>query len=453
MPPSKTHYPNGFRFSMDPEMPDSPVREKAGGTLTEQFGFGFGLSDKFRRMIIRDEEEDAVQFKGQLPLEQSDDKPYGSWFNGSHSVGSDYGDVVTCRNCFSNAYGGYQDLGLQNSAVLDEERRLLTFGSQQYHMGNLRELPVASHRLTAPFLYEVNSTNLRNVQSKQVMEDPSDEVSRNLQLSSEASFGRNCYYGGIQVPDNANAIDRASVANVCFCSHQNRSNSNGDWVEKMSPSLPHKTVPNLPSGIGNEPLHSLPMFSDRVIATPNGWAPQSPPSTRGASSIDAFTCEDSLIIQGKDLHFARNDGYDLLRKHKRSSYNALGRGNSSENDLELAENWRGPRMYFPLLVPSKYSSLQEVKGYISFIAKDHQGCLFLQRKFDEGTPEDVQMMFNEIIGHVVELMVNSFGNYVVQKLLEVCTEEQRMLVVLVVTADPRLLVKISLNTHGYSSSI
>lgn len=58
------------------------------------------------------------------------------------------------------------------------------------------------------------------------------------------------------------------------------------------------------------------------------------------------------------------------------------------------------------------------------------------------------MIFNEIIDHVVELMVNPFGNYLVQKLVEVCSEEQRMQIVLMLIEDPRKLVNICLNSHG-----
>ncbi|XP_024375670.1 uncharacterized protein [Physcomitrium patens] len=95
----------------------------------------------------------------------------------------------------------------------------------------------------------------------------------------------------------------------------------------------------------------------------------------------------------------------------------------------------------------KYTKLDEVEGRIYLIAKDQHGCRFLQKKFDEGGPEDVQKIFYEIIGHITELMKDPFGNYLVQKLLEVCDESQRMEILRVVTTDGEL-VKISLNMHG-----
>ena len=53
-------------------------------------------------------------------------------------------------------------------------------------------------------------------------------------------------------------------------------------------------------------------------------------------------------------------------------------------------------------------------------------CRFLQRKFDDEGATAVDLCFDEIIAEVVELMMDPFGNYLVQKLLECCSDEQRM---------------------------
>ncbi|XP_020255462.1 putative pumilio homolog 7, chloroplastic [Asparagus officinalis] len=70
------------------------------------------------------------------------------------------------------------------------------------------------------------------------------------------------------------------------------------------------------------------------------------------------------------------------------------------------------------------------------------------REVEEGRRQDVDRIFNGIIGHVADLMMNPFGNYLVQKLLDVCTEEQRMKIVLKLTQDPSEIIRVSLNTHG-----
>ncbi|CAI5480038.1 unnamed protein product [Closterium sp. Yama58-4] len=100
---------------------------------------------------------------------------------------------------------------------------------------------------------------------------------------------------------------------------------------------------------------------------------------------------------------------------------------------------------------SKYSSLDEVEGQMAVIAKDQHGCRFLQRKFDEGSPEEVARIFKEIKPHMVELMTDPFGNYLVQKALEVCSEVQREEILAMATENQTDLVSISLNMHGTRS--
>ncbi|KAL9258772.1 putative pumilio homolog 7, chloroplastic [Drosera capensis] len=95
-----------------------------------------------------------------------------------------------------------------------------------------------------------------------------------------------------------------------------------------------------------------------------------------------------------------------------------------------------------------FESLTEVQGSICSLAKDQGGCRFLQKKFTEGSNEDKMIIFNEIIGSIVELMVNPFGNYLIQKLLDLCDEDQRLSIVHMVTREPGQFVRISLNSHG-----
>ncbi|XP_004144136.3 pumilio homolog 12 isoform X2 [Cucumis sativus] len=100
------------------------------------------------------------------------------------------------------------------------------------------------------------------------------------------------------------------------------------------------------------------------------------------------------------------------------------------------------------LVPERFNSVDEVRGRIFLMAKDQHGCRFLQRKFMEGTDEDIEKIFKEIIDRVVELMMDAFGNYLVQKLLEVCNDNQRMQILRRITQNHGELVMISCDMHG-----
>ncbi|KAL2455669.1 putative pumilio7 [Abeliophyllum distichum] len=174
--------------------------------------------------------------------------------------------------------------------------------------------------------------------------------------------------------------------------------------------------------------------------------------------FETRTREDSLIIQGESLSHVMNKACGQPNGHNAKGFlHGSGAVKPQEKRVLLdglphivgiQEGSRSTRMHCSVSLQSKCTSLAEAKGYIYHMAKDQHGCRFLQRMFDEGTPRDVQIIFNEINDHVVELMMNPFGNYLMQKLLEVCNEEQRMQILLRVIEEPGGLIRISLNTHG-----
>jgi len=69
------------------------------------------------------------------------------------------------------------------------------------------------------------------------------------------------------------------------------------------------------------------------------------------------------------------------------------------------------------------------------IAKDQYGCRYLQKLMDEGGEETVALLFPEILDRARDMMMDPFGNYLIQKMLEECNEEQRTAVLKKVTAD------------------
>ncbi|KAI8341260.1 armadillo-type protein [Chlamydoabsidia padenii] len=95
------------------------------------------------------------------------------------------------------------------------------------------------------------------------------------------------------------------------------------------------------------------------------------------------------------------------------------------------------------------ASLKDFEGRLYELAKDQNGCRFLQRKIEDTSSQNgvqaVQAIYDEIHGHFVELMTNSFGNYLCQKLLERCDVDQRDKIVDIVGPN---IVNISLNMHG-----
>lgn len=188
-----------------------------------------------------------------------------------------------------------------------------------------------------------------------------------------------------------------------------------------------------------------PNFPERIL-TRNG--------SRGVNSLTTIN-PASPGGRKKDL---LSNGHGNARTYLNGQYSSSSfsgsfqldnRANSKGVPSRIAEHELASNVLSnPQQQQAKYSSLEEVEGRIYLIAKDQHGCRFLQKKFEEGSLEDVQKIFVEIIDHIIELMTDPFGNYLVQKLLEVCIEEQKMQILLTVTRKPGELVNISLNMHG-----
>jgi hypothetical protein len=86
--------------------------------------------------------------------------------------------------------------------------------------------------------------------------------------------------------------------------------------------------------------------------------------------------------------------------------------------------------------------------YISnvyMIARDQAGCRMLQQKLEEGNAEVTRAILSEVLAHIVDLMMDPFGNYLCQKLMEISSPAELELMLENVCGA---LVQISLNMHG-----
>lgn len=99
-------------------------------------------------------------------------------------------------------------------------------------------------------------------------------------------------------------------------------------------------------------------------------------------------------------------------------------------------------------LPLVLESMVGIYGSVYLMAKDQMGCRLLQKFVERGSFLDSMIIFEEVINHVIELGTDQFGNYFVQKLIQVCNEEQRRQILIKFTSKPGLLVTISLNTYG-----
>ncbi|XP_028117912.1 uncharacterized protein LOC114315496 [Camellia sinensis] len=333
-----------------------------------------------------------------------------------------------------HGYGGFQSSIPGNSVSSDDDTKAKILGlCQGYNAGNLMGSHLTHNHSNA--LYSEH--NCYKGKIDYVMDQ------RNQQRRLSCNGGLQLHNPSMNLPNLNDELSCSRKLGMGF--YRDRSPLNPVNSSQL-------VYPNLVPICNNNLV-----LKEKTRAIPNGSVPPSLLSITDAGDVEAFSCEDSFIIQGKSLKHVVDKGCNRSKGQKKKSSNEIAMHNRREKRQELhgqsqlkgiCKNSPGPRSYSPLLLQPTFSSLAQIQGCMYFMAKDQHGCRFLQKIFDEGTSQDVQIIFNEIINHVVELMMNSFGNYLMQKLLEVCSEEQRMHIVLMVTEGHGDLIRVSLNAHG-----
>ncbi|PIA54691.1 hypothetical protein AQUCO_00900926v1 [Aquilegia coerulea] len=74
---------------------------------------------------------------------------------------------------------------------------------------------------------------------------------------------------------------------------------------------------------------------------------------------------------------------------------------------------------------TKCFELLEIEGHVVEFSADQYGSRFIQQKLETATPEEKNMVFQEIMPQAFSLMTDVFGNYVIQKFFEHGTASQR----------------------------
>ncbi|XP_049847884.1 uncharacterized protein LOC126304747 [Schistocerca gregaria] len=91
-------------------------------------------------------------------------------------------------------------------------------------------------------------------------------------------------------------------------------------------------------------------------------------------------------------------------------------------------------------------SITECVGRIYSMAKDQHGCRFLQKKLNEDkTPLTCKLVFEELLPHIVELMLDHFANYLCQKFIEKCSVNERLKILRTISGE---LAKIGKDMYG-----
>ncbi|CAX45613.1 Protein binding to mRNAs encoding chromatin modifiers and spindle pole body components; involved in longevity, in maintenance of cell wall integrity, and in sensitivity to and recovery from pheromone arrest, putative [Candida dubliniensis CD36] len=141
--------------------------------------------------------------------------------------------------------------------------------------------------------------------------------------------------------------------------------------------------------------------------------------------------------------------------------NSVTRGCTPTSSSSTPSDFAGAvaqQVRFPQKIDKEYLAsinklpLTQLKSEILKLAKDQYGCRFLQKKIDESLVPNYQVrlanfevIFNQIYSYVYELIVDPFGNYLIQKLIVYCNESNLDLLMEILQYN---LFQISINQHG-----
>ncbi|KAH9192564.1 hypothetical protein AeNC1_005468 [Aphanomyces euteiches] len=99
--------------------------------------------------------------------------------------------------------------------------------------------------------------------------------------------------------------------------------------------------------------------------------------------------------------------------------------------------------------PHTSISIDDIQGRVFAMSKDQNGCRLLQEQLEFDDRADLcDVIYAESLPHLVDMMVDPFGNYLFQKLLERVSDAQRLVIVQHVSFH---LVAAALNLHGTRS--
>lgn len=179
---------------------------------------------------------------------------------------------------------------------------------------------------------------------------------------------------------------------------------------------------------GYSPVPSSPYYAEDM--SPRRLFPSQSTNSRLLMTADAPPLQRSLSSMGNASLKPLNNAMDLPSS-------TIEYRNSSYKPKERAKN-----------LSWQTGDVESFRGHIKDMSRDHNGCRTLQQCLDECPLKIVPMIYDEVGNELTDLMMDSFGNYLFQKLLDVSSDDQRREVLMKVKGK---IVEASYNVHGTRS--
>jgi hypothetical protein len=209
----------------------------------------------------------------------------------------------------------------------------------------------------------------------------------------------------------------------------------------------------VPANMGNGHQQHQVMTSPPTGQVGQGQQPplafMQPKGNNGMVNSQGMYSQDSGVGAGNNQYNYGNE-YQQSNTYDNSRYQGK---NDSENhggqyNIDNGADQSGGNNLSMLYSSPHRPPLRALLGNVRRLSRDQVGCRLLQQALDEDGPSAATAILNEGLTFWAEVMVDPFGNYLFQKILERITPEER--VILVKSVSTRL-VNASLNLHGTRS--
>ena len=160
-------------------------------------------------------------------------------------------------------------------------------------------------------------------------------------------------------------------------------------------------------------------------------------------------CEPNGQYSQYGIQQSSSNGYDNRYSKNIGAIDGLGDARQYQNDQGGDQQQQLLNGSLSILYSSsERPPLRALLGNVRRLSRDQVGCRLLQQALDEDGPPAATAILTEGLTFWAEAMVDPFGNYLFQKILERITPEER--IILVGSVSTRL-VNASLNLHGTRS--
>ncbi|KAJ3432837.1 pumilio homology domain family member [Anaeramoeba flamelloides] len=169
----------------------------------------------------------------------------------------------------------------------------------------------------------------------------------------------------------------------------------------------------------------------------------------------------NMLNNNFDKPFLQNNGFSPLSKNYSKNINTnktmnkfqYNPNNFSFNTLKVNSNNFSKSKQFIKKLPNEYNDYEEtdsspISEYIGNIYKTCQnqyGCRVLQGIIETSDGRIIDIVFSELRNHFEDLMKDQFGNYLCQKLFQLCSED---CILEVLVEIEQVIIPISTNLYG-----